>query len=388
MEKGSLRCDLNVSIAPILDCFETADTLDFDVLRYLTEIRCNRTGLPRDTGHRVEVKNLNSLRQITAATEYEALRQSASSLNNNPTGRETRTFIVKPVSSQYPLGGETFCIRSKGDAVDYRFMPEPDLPPLVLDGPTLGYDDEVNSLEKYIRDIMPESLEEAAARLSKVYKLNDEVIRVITGDPLAIALLDESVDIAKNELSNLMRTDDEKLPIGDKIDSIPTLTANWLCNDLFALVKRSALGGKDGTSGTNDDELSSTLIHPISVEYSTVDGKRLGSLIAMLVHGSITTSMAKKILSIMYKDDMVSTPQEIAKVNKYQVISNTNALVELCESVVFHPKNASQLDQYKIGGKNVWKIEKYFVGKIMEQSGGNAHPEKMKEALSLILSRI
>ncbi|KAL7486940.1 hypothetical protein ACHAW6_012544 [Cyclotella cf. meneghiniana] len=388
MENGSLRCDLNVSIAPIFDFFEDTDTLDYDVLRYLTEMGCNRPALPRDTGHRVEVKNLNSLRQIIAATEYEALRQSASSLCNNPTGRETRTFIVKPVSSEYPLGGETFCIRSKGDAVDYRFMPEPDLPPLVLDGTTLGYDDQVSSLEDYIRDIMPESLNDAAARLSKVYNLNDEVIRVITGDPPAIALLDESVDIARKELSILMSNDDEKSPFDDKIDSIPTLAANWLCNDLFALVKKSALEGKDGTSGTNDDELSITLIHPISVEYSTVDGKRLGSLIAMLVHGSITTSMAKKILSIMYKDDIVSTPQEIAKVNKYHVISDTKALVELCKSVVFHPKNASQLEQYKLGGKNVWKIEKYFVGKVMEQSGGNAHPEKMKEALSLVLTRI
>lgn len=116
MEEGSLRCDLNVSIAPISN----------------GKIPSDREGPPPGTGHRVEVKNLNSLRQIVAAAEYEALRQSALDRGGAPTGRETRTFHVKPTSEVHPLGGEMFCIRAKGDAIDYRFMPEPDLPPLII----------------------------------------------------------------------------------------------------------------------------------------------------------------------------------------------------------------------------------------------------------------
>ena len=62
-------------------------------------------------------------------------------------------------------------------------------------------------------------------------------------------------------------------------------------------------------------------------------------------------------------------------------------LIQLCDSVVLHPKNASQLEQYKLGGKKIWKIEKYFVGKIMAECRGNAHPELMKEALSIVLKK-
>ena len=387
MEMGSLRCDLNVSIAPLSNYFD--DASKFNESQYLKEMRSDRAALPNQTGHRVEVKNLNSLRQIIAATEYESLRQSTSSLCNEPTGRETRTFLVKPISAQYPLGGKTFCIRSKGDAVDYRFMPEPDLPPLVLDGETLEYDGTAMSLEEYISDIMPESLEEAAERLRKDYALSDEIIGVVTRDPPAIALLDESIDIARNELSTLLKGGDEQGELKVQLDSIPTLAANLLCNDLFALVRRSALEGKDNTSdNNNDDELSGILNHPISVEFSTVGGGRLGSLIGMIAQGSITTSMAKKILTIMYKDDLTSTPQEIATANKFKVISNVDELIQLCESVVLDQENANQLEQYKLGGKNVWKIEKFFVGKIMGQSSGNAHPEKMKEALALVLARV
>ncbi len=105
MEDGSLRCDLNVSIAPI------TDNGDNDILKR--------------TGNRVEVKNLNSIRQVQQAAEYEAVRQVNAWMNEEPTSQETRTFDVK--------SGKTVVIRTKGGAKDYRFMPEPDLPPLVLD---------------------------------------------------------------------------------------------------------------------------------------------------------------------------------------------------------------------------------------------------------------
>ena len=386
MEMGSLRCDLNVSIAPLDDEIHLSSK---DISKYVNEMRRSRSTLPKNTGERVEVKNLNSLRQIIAATEYEALRQSESSLNNNPTGRETRTFLVKPISMQYPLGGETFCIRSKGDAVDYRFMPEPDLPPLILDGETLGYNESSVTLEDYISDIMPESLEEAAARLSKDYGLSDEVIGVIISDTPAIALLDHAVNAAKKEVHRIMGSVEGNDEPGHRMDSIPTLAANLLCNDLFALVKRSALEGIESSSlGDDEDDLQSALNHPISVEFSKVNGERLGALVSMLVDESITASMAKKILAIMYNDDLIAAPQQIAEVNKFRVIADMDELVALCESVVLDQKNAKQLEQYRLGGKNTWKIEKFFVGKIMANSGGNAHPEKMKEALALVLKQV
>ena len=101
MEEGSLRVDLNVSIHPIDDAF-------------VPNIK-----------NRVEVKNLNSLRQVQQAAEYEAIRQAKTiSLDPSTTFQETRTFHVK--------SGKTILIRSKEGEEDYRFMPEPDIPPVVL----------------------------------------------------------------------------------------------------------------------------------------------------------------------------------------------------------------------------------------------------------------
>ena len=107
MEDGLLRYDLNVAIAPLeeKDNEETSSILD-------------------RTGNRVEVKNLNSIRQVQQAAEYEAVRQAEAVVNGDPTSQETRTFDVRI--------GKTVVIRTKGGAKDYRFMPEPDLPPIVL----------------------------------------------------------------------------------------------------------------------------------------------------------------------------------------------------------------------------------------------------------------
>lgn len=362
MEEGSLRCDLNVSIAPIKN--------DEQLSNY-----CMRGKLPPNTGQRVEVKNLNSLRQIIAATEYEALRQASLSRNNTPTGRETRTFHVKPISDLYPLGGETFCIRAKGDAIDYRFMPEPDLPPLVLDVETLGCN---KTLEEFVEAYLPESPESAKARLMDDHGLTEDVANVISEDPPAIALFEQTVQTARNELLSLENTE------SNTAELLPTLAANWLCNDLFALVKKSAAAKGEGKIDNDEGQLS----NHISVECSTVDGKRLGVLVAMVASGTLTSSMAKKILTVMYEDDLHSCPNDIAEANGWRVISDMDALIDICESVVLNPKNALQLEQYKLGGKKVWKIEKFFMGKIMAASKGNAHPELTKEALARVMEKL
>ncbi|KAL7449713.1 hypothetical protein ACHAWC_002395, partial [Mediolabrus comicus] len=380
MEEGSLRCDLNVSIAPIHH-----NDNDDDIILSSWEQR--RDTLPPGNGHRVEVKNLNSLlknlnslRQIIVATEYEALRQSALALQNIPTGRETRTFHVKPT---LPLGGETICIRSKGDAIDYRFMPEPDLPPLILDTTTLDN----MSLSEFLMRNMPESAEDATARLVEQYCLSESVAALIANDPPAIEFFEGAVSAARAELEAdaISLQHDEvggssQVAEDDNISMVSSLVANYLCNDLYALIKKSAVEGLSSSSN-DEDEKRAALLNSISVEQSTVNDKRLGLLIAMIVKGTITTSMAKKILTIMYNDDITSYPADIAMANGWEVISNMDILTQLCENVVYDPKNSKQLEQYKLGGKNTWKIEKFFVGKIMAQSEGNAHPEKMKKAL-------
>ena len=362
MEEGSLRCDLNVSIAPVSSNDDTTTTSTDN--NNDDEQNNDKYNLPPGNGHRVEVKNLNSLRQIIAATEYEAIRQSSLAIQHNHTGRETRTFD--------PLGGKTICIRAKGDAIDYRFMPDPDLPPLILDETTLLGS---KSLEEFLERYMPESAEDATARLMEEYGLGESVAVLIASDPPAIVLFEDAVSVAKAELG---QEDNDN----DSVD-VSALVANFLCNDLYALIKKSAI-----EEAGDDEDKRATLLNSISVDRSTVASQRLGLLIAMIANGTLTTSMAKKILTIMYKDDLTYSPRDIATRNGWEVISDMDVLVQLCTDVVHDPKNTKQLEQYKQGGKNTWKIEKFFVGKVMAQSNGNAHPEKMKEALASVLEKV
>ena len=274
--------------------------------------------------------------------------------------------------------------RSKIDAktnksLDSSIMPEPDIPPLILDEETLDN----MSLEEYIDKYMPESAEEATARLVNDYGLNTDVASVIAGDPSAIVLFEQTVETARIEIQSMKKDEDGTTNIG-KIDMVlPKLAANWLCNDLFALIKKSAVKVGEGESDSIEE---GALNHPISAEYSTVNGQRLGALIALVANETLTTSMAKKVLTIMFEEDLQSFPNDIAKMNGWQVISDMDTLVEICQSAVHDPKNASQLQQYKLGGKKIWKIEKYFIGKVMSASKGNAHPERMKEALNTVLT--
>ena len=138
LQDGSLRADVNVSIAPLLT--SSYDKNQHTGTHPIIPSKNNDVGennnpfdkyLPPNTGHRVEVKNLNSYKQIMDATRYEAIRQTKLlCCQQQPTSRETRTFL--------PKEGRTHLIRSKGDAIDYRFLPEPDLPPLIL-GPEVRF---------------------------------------------------------------------------------------------------------------------------------------------------------------------------------------------------------------------------------------------------------
>ena len=138
LQDGSLRADVNVSIAPLHHSSNQNEKNQHATHNNNVQSVENRENnpfekyLPPNTGHRVEVKNLNSYKQIMDATKYEAIRQTKllCSPQSQPTSRETRTFL--------PKEGRTHLIRSKGDAIDYRFLPEPDLPPLIL-GPEVRF---------------------------------------------------------------------------------------------------------------------------------------------------------------------------------------------------------------------------------------------------------
>eukprot|EP00978_Attheya_sp_CCMP212_P015280 scaffold39385_cov46-Attheya_sp.AAC.2 len=367
LEQGSLRCDLNVSIAPIspaTNMHNGDDDDDDDDNPFAHQ-------LPPGTGHRVEVKNLNSIRQVISAAEYEAIRQTQAYLAGTPTGRETRTFHVPTQTTRK--------IRDKGGAVEYRFLPEPDLPPLHLNRQTFGG----RTLEEFLNESLPELPEPAVHRLVKEYGITEEMALVIVADRPAIALYELAVATVRHEI-NKGETEQTQTV------HVERMVANWLCNDLFGLVKAAAATA----TATQDGEEDS------SVQQSKVDGRQLGLLVALILEETVSTTMAKKILHELYHASSehtaadsssptitITTPRDIAMAKGWQLMTDPGALHDLCHGVVHDPKHAKQLSQYQQGGKKVWKLSKFFVGKAMAMSKGNAHPERLQEALEQVLSQ-
>ena len=341
MEEGSLRCDLNVSIAPIEE--DTEDFIADD----------NDDGLLKVAGNRVEVKNLNSIRQVQQAAQYEVVRQVNALMDGSPTAQETRTFDVK--------SGKTVVIRSKEGAKDYRFMPEPDLPPVAIDEDTFGG----RTLASFLETTLPELPQDARDRLQSEYGISAYLAGVITGDPPAIQMFDVAVEEAQSQLDKEL----ERV-----VKQVPESTANLLCNGLFALVRE------------DDVKIKETLGEDNSVKFSGVNGKHLGEIVALMLEGSISNTMAKQLLKILHQDKTAKSARQVADENSFQLITDHGKLTQICRDVI--SDSPKEMERYKLGEKYAQKITKVLMGKAMGKSKGNAHPERLSEALTEVLEEV
>ncbi|KAG7345934.1 aspartyl/glutamyl-tRNA amidotransferase subunit B [Nitzschia inconspicua] len=361
LEEGSLRCDVNVSISPI------DDNLEYEVSS-LSQQQQHQLLLER-AGNRVEVKNLNSLRQIQEAAKYEALRQAQAAFQHTPTAQETRTFDVKT--------GRTIVTRTKGGAKDYRFMPEPDLPPLVLDANVL----DGMTVTEFIAARLPELPQDARERLQRDYGLSDYMATVVVGDPPAIAMFDEAMQVALSQLTDGEDTT-QKQQLQSQKSKISEAIANLLCNELFALVRefetrRLIAEGHLDAAGTT------------SVQFSKITGTQLGNVVVLLLEGTMSNTMAKQLLRVLYKehDELQDVePRQIASDRGFALITDPAIIEDLCRKVI--AEHTDELERYKLGGKFAKKITKFFLGKAMTASQGNAHPERLNEILMEVLEDI
>lgn len=354
MEEGSLRCDLNVSIAPYLTV-DGATTDGQDILKR--------------AGNRVEVKNLNSIRQVQQAAEYEALRQAQAAMDGIPTQQETRTFDVQT--------GKTVTIRTKEGAKDYRFMPEPDLPPLILNEQVFGDD---MDLDAFLASELPELPEDARQRLQNDYGLSEYTAGVLTGDPPAIAMFGVAVQAATNQLESSMNNYDRAK------EQVPRTVANLLCNELFALVREFEMQRliEEGNLEQSGDS---------SVQYSKVTGTQLGEVVGLLIEGTISNTMAKQLLKVLYEESLQATapsssslsPRQLAQERGFQVITDPQELAELCRAAI--ESSPEEMDRYKQGDKYAKKITKFLLGKAMS-ANSNAHPERLNEIMSEVLQEV
>ncbi len=285
MEKGHLRCDANVSVRP----------------RGVQEL-----------GTKVEVKNLNSFRFLKHAIDYETARQVAVVESGGRIHQETRLYDSD--------AGITVGMRSKEQAHDYRYFPEPDLAPLRIGSAWLNE----------IQSAMPELPGARRTRFIAEYGLREYDAAVLTSARALAEYYEQAAAIS-----------------GD-----PKITANWVIGDLAGMLKAE---GRD-------------------IETSPVPPHHLGELVGLVVRGELTGKLAKDVLAKMFSSG--ESPAVIVEREGLKSIADTGSLEKLvAEAIAANPK---QVDQYRAGKTTVIG---FLVGQIMKASKGQASPGAVNELL-------
>jgi aspartyl-tRNA(Asn)/glutamyl-tRNA(Gln) amidotransferase subunit B len=293
MEKGNLRADVNVSVCKPGQYEKFRETGDFKHL-----------------GTRCELKNMNSYRFIQQAIEYEARRQIEIIEGGGKVDQETRLFD--------PVKGETRSMRSKEDAHDYRYFPDPDLLPLELE-------------QAWIEDIrksLPELPDQKRARFEKDYGLSRYDAGVLTSDADKALFFEE-----------VARGRDAKL------------AANWVTQELFGYLNKEAL------------ELSQ----------SPVTASALGGLIALISDNTISGKIAKDVFARMISGE--GEAAAIVEKHGLKQVTDTGAIEKVVDEII--AANPDQVAKVKDKPQTLG----WFVGQVMKASGGKANPQAVNDIL-------
>jgi len=286
MQNGNLRADVNVSVCRPGQYEKYQETQDFSHL-----------------GTRCEIKNMNSMRFIQAAIEYEARRQIAIIEDGGTVVQETRLYD--------PDKNETRSMRSKEEAHDYRYFPDPDLLPLEIE-------------QAWVDDIaarMPELPDAKKARFMADYGLTDYDANVLTAELVSARYFDE---VAKGR--------DGKM------------AANWVINELFGRLKKE---GHDITE-------------------CPVSAAQLGGIIDLIAAGTISGKMAKDLFEIIYTEG--GDPAEVAKARGMQQVTDTGAIEKAVDEII--AANPEQVAKAKANPK----LAGWFTGQVIKATGGKANP--------------
>jgi aspartyl-tRNA(Asn)/glutamyl-tRNA(Gln) amidotransferase subunit B len=285
MEKGHLRCDANVSVRP------------WGAEKF---------------GTKVEVKNLNSFRFLKLAIDYEIARQVGVIEGGGRIHQETRLYDSD--------AGVTIGMRSKEEAHDYRYFPEPDLLPLRIS----------EKWQAEIRATMPELPGAKRARFIESYGLREYDAEVLTSTRALAEFYEEVAEASKD----------------------PKAAANWVMGDLAGLLKA---GGKE-------------------IDQSPVSARDLGELVALIAKGELTGKLAKEVLPKMFESGEGASA--IVEREGLKTISDTGALAQIVDDVI--AANPKQVEQYK-GGKTT--VIGFLVGQAMKASRGQASPGAVNDLL-------
>ena len=287
MQEGSLRADVNISVRKKDEEF----------------------------GTRCEIKNMNSIKFIKQAIDYESKRQIQILEDGGKIDQNTLLFDTS--------SGKTRPMRSKEEAHDYRYFPDPDLLPLKFT------DNYIENIKKEI----PELPDQRKKRYQSDYNLSN---------------YDSSVLTSEKSVSDYF----DKVIINDEIKSDAKLIVNWITSELFGLLKKNNL----------------TIIN------SPVSPNNLGKLIILIKSDKISGKIAKEVFEEMFEKKI--SPEKIVEDRGLIQVSDIKEIEKIIEKII--NENQDKVKEYK-SGKN--KLLGFFVGLAMKESKGRANPKKLNEIL-------
>ncbi|MBM4166576.1 MAG: Asp-tRNA(Asn)/Glu-tRNA(Gln) amidotransferase subunit GatB [Ignavibacteria bacterium] len=297
MEEGSLRCDANVSIR-----------------------KKGETKL----GTKAEVKNMNSFRNVERAIEYEICRQTVIIESGGKVVQETLLWDAEKqiVNS----------MRSKEEAHDYRYFPDPDLVPIVVDEKWLAK----------VKSELPEHPTTRRARFISDYGLPKYDADVLTQEK-------HYAEYFENALAGLSNRTKEN------IKSV----SNWIMTNVLRVVSEKN----------------------ISFEQFPIAANNLGKLVSLIDNGTISNKLAKEVFEEMLKSN--EEPNAIVQRKGLVQVSDSSEIEKIVREIVSNPANAEQVQKYRSGNE---KVLAYFVGEIMKATKGKANPKIVNEVLRKYLS--
>lgn len=261
-------------------------------------------------GTRTEMKNMNSFRSITRAIEYEVDRQIDLIEDGGKVEQETLRWD--------DVSGKTFSMRDKEDAQDYRYFPDPDLVAIKLS-------------DEYIENIknnLPELPESRKQRYLEQYNLSEKDANIITGSKYLSNLFEGAIKVCNN----------------------PKAVNNWIISDISRI-------------------LNETEMEPIEIPF---DAEQLGKLITLIDKGTISSSIAKKVLEELFENP--KDPEEIVKEKGWIQISDEGAIKEVVLKVL--ESNPQSVADYKAGKE---KAIGFLVGQAMKETKGKANPQMLNK---------
>ena len=294
MQNGNLRADVNVSVCQPGAYERYQETQDFSHL-----------------GTRCEIKNMNSLRFIQAAIDYEARRQIAILEDGGAIVQETRLYD--------PDKGETRSMRSKEEAHDYRYFPDPDLLPLEIE-------------QAWVDDIaatMPELPDARKARYMADFGLTDYDASVLTAEK-ENAVFFEAVAQGRDGKT----------------------AANWVINELFGRLNKQGLGIAD----------------------SPVSAAQLGGVLDLIGSGEISGKMAKDLFEILWTEG--GEPAEIAAARGMKQVTDTGEIEAAVDAII--AANPAQVEKARANAK----LAGWFTGQVLKATGGKANPAVVNEMVA------